>query len=148
MIIHYNASNRYFKDRVQRLCAPLTCTIPTYIYNHSNKLPISTTQLRGLSTLANVQVVINVRLISCVLIILLTFHDTLKVKGKFLYSAVSSPQDRSKRFILYFSDRPVHSDTISASLGSIQPHATINARRLLVHISNTVYSQVLIYSAE
>jgi len=32
-------------------------------------------------------------------------------KGKFLYSAVSSPQDRSKRFTLYFSDRPVHSDT-------------------------------------
>ena len=45
----------------------------------------------------------------------------VKVKGKFLYSAVSSPQDRSKRFTLYFLDRPVHSDTISASLGSIQP---------------------------
>ena len=71
-----------------------------------------------------------------------------KSKGKFLYSAVSSPQDRSKRFTLYFPDRPVHSDTISASLGSIQPYATINARRLLVHISITVYSQVLIYSAE
>ena len=39
-------------------------------------------------------------------------------KGKFLYSAVSSPQDRSKRFTLYFPDRHVHSDTISASLGS------------------------------
>ena len=71
-----------------------------------------------------------------------------KGKGKFLYSAVSSPQDRSKRFTLYFPDIPVHSDTISASLGSIQPYATINARRLLVHISTTVYSQVLIYSAE
>jgi len=69
-------------------------------------------------------------------------------KGNFLYSAVSSPQDRSKRFTLYFPDRPVHSDTISASLGSIQPYATINARRLLVHISTTVYSQVLIYSAK
>ena len=57
-------------------------------------------------------------------------------KGKFLYSAVSSPQDRSKRFTLYFPDRPVHSDTISASLGSIQPHA----RKLLVHISTTVTS--------
>ena len=65
-------------------------------------------------------------------------------KCKFLYSAVSSPQDRSKRFTLYFPDRPVHSDTISASLGSIQPYATINARRLLVHISTTVYSQVLV----
>ena len=69
-------------------------------------------------------------------------------KGKFLYSAVSSPQDRSKRFTLYFPDRPVHSDTISASLGSIQPYATINVRRLLVHISTTVCSQVLIYTAE
>ena len=68
----------------------------------------------------------------------------IRKKGKFLYSAVSSPQDRSKRFILYFPDRPVHSDTISASLGSIQPYATINARRLLVRISTTVYSQVLI----
>ena len=69
-------------------------------------------------------------------------------KGKFLYSAVSSPQDRSNRFTLYFPDRPVHSDTISTSLGSIQPYATINARRLIVHISTTVYSQILIYSAE
>ena len=68
--------------------------------------------------------------------------------GKFLYSAVSSPQYRSKRFTLYFPDRPVHSDTISASLGSIQTYATINARRLLVHISTTVYSQLLIYTAE
>ena len=69
-------------------------------------------------------------------------------KGKFLYSAVSSPQDRSKCFTLYFPDRPIHLNTISASLGSIQPYATINARRLLVHISTTVYSQVLIYTAE
>ena len=38
--------------------------------------------------------------------------------------------------------------TISASLGSIQPYATITARRLLVHISTAVYSQVLIYIAE
>ena len=42
----------------------------------------------------------------------------LKAKGKFLYSAVSSPQDRSKRITLYFHDIPIHSDTISASLGS------------------------------
>ena len=76
----------------------------------------------------------------------LLFHK--KSKGKFLYSAVFSPQDRSKHFTLHFPDRPVHSDTISTSLGSIQPYATINARRLLVHISTTVYSQVLIYSAE
>ena len=55
-------------------------------------------------------------------------------KGKFLYSAVSNPQDCSKRFTHYFPDRPVQSNTISTSLGSIQPYATINARRLLVHI--------------
>ena len=33
-------------------------------------------------------------------------------------------------------------------LGSIKPYATINTRRLLVHISTTDYSQVLIYTAE
>ena len=36
-----------------------------------------------------------------------------------LYSAVSSPLDRSKRFTLSSHGRPVHSDTNSASLGSI-----------------------------
>ena len=70
------------------------------------------------------------------------------IKGKFLHSAVSSPKNHSKRFTLYFPDRPVHPDTISASLGSIQPCVAITARRLLVHISATVYSQVLIYTAE
>ena len=35
-----------------------------------------------------------------------------KGKGMFLYSAVSSPLHRSKRFTLFaFPDRPVHSDT-------------------------------------
>ena len=71
-----------------------------------------------------------------------------KSKGKFLYSAVSNSQDRSKHFTSYFPDIPVHSDTISVSLGSIQPYATINARRLLIHISTIVYSQVLIYTTE
>ena len=64
-------------------------------------------------------------------------------QGKCLYSSVSSPQDRSKRFTLYFPDRPIHSYTISASLGSIQPYATINARRMLVHISATVHSSFI-----
>ena len=42
------------------------------------------------------------------------------VKRQFLYSAVSSPLDRSKRFTLFASPgRPVHSDTNSASPGSI-----------------------------
>jgi len=80
---------------------------------------------------------------------IIPYHACLqKSTGKFLYSAVSSPQDRSKRFTHYFPDRPIHSGTISASLGSIQPSAALNARRLLVHIATTVYSQVLIYSSE
>ena len=91
---------------------------------------------------------INILLLLSCMEIFMMLASMYSKKGKFLYSAVSSPQDRSKRFTLYFPDRPVHSDTISASLGSIQPYATINARRLLVHISTTVYSQVLIYSAE
>jgi len=57
--------------------------------------------------------------------------------GKFLYSTVSNPQDCSKRFTLYFPGRPVQLNTISTSLWSIQPYATINAPRLLVHISTT-----------
>ena len=39
--------------------------------------------------------------------------------GMFLYSAVSSPLDRSKRFTLSSPGRPVHSGTNSASPGSI-----------------------------
>ena len=39
------------------------------------------------------------------------------IKGKILYSAVSSPHDCSKHFTLYFPDRPVQSDTSSTSLG-------------------------------
>ena len=62
------------------------------------------------------------------------------VKHCFLYSAVSNPQDCSKRFTLYFPGRPVQWNTISTSLGSIQPYATINVWMVLVHISTTVYS--------
>ena len=60
-------------------------------------------------------------------------------KGKFLCSTVSGPQDCSKIFYALLP-RPVQSNTVSTSLGSIQPYATINARRLLVLISTTVYS--------
>ena len=42
-----------------------------------------------------------------------------KGKGMVLYSTVSSPFDRSKRFTLSSPGRPVHSNTNSASLGSI-----------------------------
>ena len=64
------------------------------------------------------------------------YLNKFKCKGTFLCSAVSSAQAQST-FTLYFPDRPAQSDSISTSLGSIQPHATINARRLLVHISTT-----------
>ena len=42
-----------------------------------------------------------------------------KGKGMVLYSAVSSPLDRSKRLTLSSPGRAVHSDTNSAYLGSI-----------------------------
>ena len=48
-----------------------------------------------------------------------TEYSESKGKGMDLYSAVSSPLDGSKRFTLSSPDRPVHSDTNSASLGSI-----------------------------
>ena len=41
---------------------------------------------------------------------------------------------RTAQSTLHFTslaNRPVHSDTISSSLGSIQPYAAINARRLI-----------------
>ena len=51
------------------------------------------------------------------------------VKRSFLYSAVSSPLDRSKRFTLFASpDRPVHSDTNSASPGSILARQQLHAK--------------------
>ena len=39
-------------------------------------------------------------------------------KGKFLYNAVSCPQDRSKCFTLYFPDRPVHSDATLTTINA------------------------------
>ena len=58
-------------------------------------------------------------------------------KDKFWYSAVSNNQECSKGFTLYFPDTPVQSDITSTSLGSVQPHSKINARRLLLHMSTT-----------
>ena len=69
------------------------------------------------------------------------------VKGMVLYSAVSSPLDRSKRFTLSSPGRPVHSDTVLGFSWKHSSHAAI-AQRLFTHISTTVYSQVLIYTAE
>ena len=64
-----------------------------------------------------------------------------------LYSAVSSPLDRSKRFTLSSPGRPVHSYTVLGFSWKHSSHAAI-AQRLFTHISTTVYSQVLIYTAE
>ena len=53
----------------------------------------------------------------------------IKGKGSFLYSAVSSPLDRSERFTLFaFPDRPVHSDTNPASPGSILARQQLRAK--------------------
>ena len=47
----------------------------------------------------------------------------------FLYSAVSSPLDRSKSFTLFaFPGRPVHSNTNSASPGSILARQLLRAK--------------------
>ena len=52
-----------------------------------------------------------------------------KKKGSFLYSAVSSPLDRSKRFTPFASTgRPVYSDTNSASPGSILARQQLRAK--------------------
>ena len=68
-------------------------------------------------------------------------------KGMVLYSAVSSPLDRLKRFTLSSPGRPVHSDTVLGFSWKHSSHAAI-AQRLFTHMSTTVYSQVLIYTAE
>ena len=48
---------------------------------------------------------------------------------QFLYSAASSPSDRSKRFTLFaLPSRPVHSDTNSASPGNILAMQQLRAK--------------------
>ena len=68
----------------------------------------------------------------------------VRKEGMVLYSAVSSPLDRSKRFTLSSPGRPVHSDTVLGFSWKHSSYAAI-AQRLFTHISTTVYSQVLIY---
>ena len=60
---------------------------------------------------------------------------------------VQYPVLRTVQGALYFTSL-TDLFTQTPSLGNIQPYATINARRLLVHISTPVYSQVPIYTAE
>ena len=65
--------------------------------------------------------------------------------GMVLYSAVSSPLDRSKRFTLSSPGRPVHSDTVLGFSWKHSRHAAI-AQRLFTHISTTVSVYIARYS--
>ena len=70
--------------------------------------------------------------------------DILKVKVSSYIAQYPVLRTAQSAFIFYFPDRPAQSNTISTSLGSIQPYAKINARRMPVHISTIVCGQVLI----
>ena len=72
------------------------------------------------------------------------FYKLIKGKGMVLYSAVSSPLDRSKRFTLSSPGRPVHSDTVLGFSWKHSSHAAI-AQRLFTHISTTDYIYIYIY---
>ena len=65
----------------------------------------------------------------------------------FLYSAVSSPSDRSTRFTLH-SPADLLIPTPTRLLWEAFSHAAIIARRLITHISTTVYSLILMHTAE
>ena len=62
-----------------------------------------------------------------------------KKKSMVLYSAISSPLDRSKRFTLSSPDRPVHSDTV---LGFSWKHS----KRLVPFPHNPICSQTQLQS--
>ena len=89
-------------------------------------------------------------------------NDCLLTKGKFLYSAISNSQDCSKRFTLsslahLFNQTPSqplwkasshmlqlmheccsYTYSFYPPLSVVQPTTTVNAQRLLIHISTTV----------
>ena len=70
-------------------------------------------------------------ILNVLLLVELSFSaQSINLKKKlFLYSAISSPLDRSKRFTLFASaGRPVHSDTNSASPGSILTRQQLRAK--------------------
>ena len=70
-------------------------------------------------------------------------------KGSFYIAQYPVPLDRSKRFTLVaLPGRYVHSDTNSASPGSILAMLQLRAKTKSLTMSTTVYSQVLIYTAE
>ena len=49
-----------------------------------------------------------------------------------LYSAVSSPLDRSKRFTLFSPGRPVHSDTV---LGFSWKHSSHDQNTVIIYVN-------------
>ena len=64
----------------------------------------------------------------------------------FLYSAVSSPLDRSKRFTLH--PRQTCSFRHQLLWEAFQPRSNYARRLVYTHISTSNYSQILIYTAE
>ena len=56
-----------------------------------------------------------------------------KVKVSFYIAQYPVLRTVQSAFTLYFPDRPVQSNTILTSLGSIQSHATINVRKAAFH---------------
>ena len=72
---------------------------------------------------------------------------SLRIRWAFFYIAVSSPKGCSDRFTLYpLGDLFIPTPTWL--LLEAFSHAAITARRPFIHISTTVYSQILIYTAE
>ena len=67
-----------------------------------------------------------------------------KVKVNFYIAQYLVHRTAQSAFTHYFPGRPVQSNTISTSLGSIQPHATINVRKAALSIAKCVASEVFV----
>ena len=78
------------------------------------------------------------------------FEGIKKVKVKVWFYIALYPVHWTAQSALHFrplADLAVHSDTVLGFSWKHSSHAAI-AQRLFTHISTTVYSQVLIYTAE
>ena len=92
-------------------------------------------------------------LMTIMLFLLLMSHVVLvsfmksKVRVSFYIAQYPVLRTAQSAFTLYFPDRPVQSDTISTSLGSIQPRATINVQRAAhIHIHHCLLPDTHLYS--
>jgi len=65
-------------------------------------------------------------------------ENYLNKTGMFLHGAVSSPQDCSKSFTLYFTGRYVQSNTIATFLESNQPRCNLLAKVALMNIHQCI----------